>query len=476
MRTVFLLIACSFLFAVNPIIAQYEQAKDGFAVRANFANYRWPQIKDNLETADFTSGLEVEYVRHLNDALNLAVPLKLGKAEIPLDEAGNFESVGIAGLDALLQLKYFRERNFIFPYLFAGIGTVYEDFEEFGFAAPLGGGLDFRLAKHLYLSTKAEYRVGFEDLRDNVQIGGGLRVLLGPGEPEPEPVTDADGDGIPDEQDLCPQQAGTAGLNGCPDADLDGIPDGEDECPDVAGIASMNGCPDSDADGLADKDDECPNEYGPIDNNGCPLADSDGDGIVNEEDECPDVAGLPAFRGCPDSDGDGVPDREDDCPNAIGDAATNGCPDSDGDGISDADDRCPNSAGPAANQGCPEITEEEKEILDFATQAVQFETGSARLTAESRDVLNQIVGIMRRYPDYNLRIGGHTDSTGSASTNQQLSEERAKACYDYFVSQGISPGRMSYAGYGETRPIADNRYRDGREQNRRVEFDLFLKE
>ncbi len=475
MRTALLLIAFSFLLAVTPSLAQYEQAKDGIAVRASFANYQWPQIKDDLETSDFTTGMEIEYIRHLNNALNLAVPLKLSRVNLPLDEMGDFESVGLASLDLLLQLKYFRQKNFIYPYLFAGLGTVVEDLDDFGFAAPLGAGLDFRLSKHLYLSAKAEYRVGFDDLRDNVQLGGGLRVLLGPGEPEPEPVSDRDGDGIPDGQDLCPEQAGTAGLNGCPDTDLDGVPDGQDECPDEAGIASLSGCPDTDADGLADKDDECPEEFGPIDNNGCPLADSDGDGVVDSEDECPGVAGLPAFAGCPDTDGDGVPDKDDECPSEFGGAATNGCPDSDGDGISNAEDRCPNSAGPASNQGCPEITDEEKEILDFATQAVQFETGSARLRPESRDVLNQIVELMRRYPDYSLRISGHTDSIGSASVNQRLSEERAKACYDYLVSQGISPDRMSYAGYGETRPIADNRYKDGREQNRRVEFDLFLK-
>jgi len=84
------------------------------------------------------------------------------------------------------------------------------------------------------------------------------------------------------------------------------------------------------------------------------------------------------------------------------------------------------------------------------------------------------VQIMRRYPDYKLKISGHTDSIGSRRPNQKLSEERAKSCYDYIVSKGISPTRLEYQGYGESRPIANNKYKEGREINRRVEFDLYL--
>jgi OOP family OmpA-OmpF porin len=239
-------------------------------------------------------------------------------------------------------------------------------------------------------------------------------------------------------------------------------------------LAAFSGCPDRDGDGVADQEDDCPDQAGLPGNNGCPLADADADGIPDEQDDCPGEAGPASLSGCPDRDGDGVADKDDNCPDAAGSIIAGGCPDSDGDGVADPDDRCPNSTGPASNNGCPEISEEDEDVLDFATQAVQFETGSARLRAESREVLDQIVEIMHRYPDYKLRISGHTDSIGSSSTNQKLSQDRAESCYEYLVSKGISPDRMSYAGYGESRPIADNRYKDGREQNRRVEFDLFL--
>jgi len=74
-----------------------------------------------------------------------------------------------------------------------------------------------------------------------------------------------------------------------------------------------------------------------------------------------------------------------------------------------------------------------------------------------------------------LSISGHTDSVGSASSNQRLSERRAKSCYDYLTTKGISARQMSYAGYGETQPVADNKTKEGRQANRRVEFNVFLR-
>ena len=245
-----------------------------------------------------------------------------------------------------------------------------------------------------------------------------------------------------------PQVAGLALFAGCPDSDQDGIPDAEDKCPQQAGIPEFNGCPDSDGDGVIDPEDACPEEYGTVENNGCPIADRDGDGLADDVDECPDLAGPEAFLGCPDSDGDGLVDKV---------------------------DRCPDTVGPASNRGCPIIEEEVQETLNFVAQNVAFETGRATLRSESEAILDKVVTILRQYPNYSLAIGGHTDSVGNAATNQLLSERRAKSCYDYLFSKGIAAERMSYVGYGETRPIADNRYKDGREQNRRVEFNLYLK-
>ena len=259
------------------------------------------------------------------------------------------------------------------------------------------------------------------------------------------PPADFDGDGIIDSLDRCPTIPGIEAFQGCPDTDGDGIPDHEDACPDYPGLAQFDGCPDSDGDGVPDNDDECPNTPGPVENNGCPLADRDNDGIPDDEDECPDTPGLAQFNGCPDTDGDGVPDK---------------------------DDLCPNTPGPASNQGCPEIQQEHREILQFAVQAVEFEHGSSRLRSDSYGVLDQIVEILNEYPGYRLEISGHTDSTGADDFNQRLSEQRAKSCYDYLTSKDVPARRLSYVGFGETKPIATNDTREGRQLNRRVEFDM----
>lgn len=285
---------------------------------------------------------------------------------------------------------------------------------------------------------------------------------------------DTDGDGIADKNDRCPTVAGPANLAGCPDTDGDGIADKDDSCPEVAGLASLQGCPDTDGDGIADKDDKCPEEAGLSKFGGCP--DTDGDGIMDSEDKCPTEAGPASNKGCPviDTDGDGIPDDQDNCPTEAGTAAMKGCPDTDGDGIADKDDKCPTQAGPKSNQGCPEITQEDKETIDFAIQNINFETAKAIITADSREVLARVIDVLNRYPAYQLAIGGHTDSVGSAESNQKLSERRAEAVFNYLRDAGIPGNRMTYAGFGETMPIADNMLKAGRSLNRRVTLDLSI--
>lgn len=471
MRLFIALMILSICCSTHLAVAQYEGAKDGFAFRMVAPNYQYLIDKEAVRS-DFGMGLEFEYLHHINEGLNFSIPFRVSQLKLPMNEMGDLKQTGNIGLDVLLHLKYCQEPKFIYPHLYAGFGGSLRDLDDFAVEMPIGAGLNFRLSRHLYLSTKGEYRLGFGEDRDHVQLGAGILLIVGPPAPVVAKVTDRDGDGVPDGEDLCPDAAGVAGLNGCPDTDGDMVPDGEDECPTVAGLAALSGCPDRDNDQVADLKDDCPDEPGLPENGGCP--DTDGDGVINKNDDCPDQPGSLATNGCSDGDGDGVPDKDDRCPEAAGPAITRGCPDSDGDGIVDTEDRCPDTAGTAANNGCPEIKKEDQETLDFAMSAVQFETARATLKTTSFGILDQIVDIMNRYPDYKLRINGHTDSIGSSRPNQTLSEQRAKACYDYLLGKGISASRMSYRGYGESQPIADNRYKAGREKNRRVEFDLYL--
>lgn len=442
------------------------------------------EAKDN-----WGGGLEFEYQRRIAPNFLLSLPLRISSAKALKDvaKAGaasvnedfDLERVAAIGADVQLAFEPIAHASFFDPQLFAGIGLFYDFDGNTIPEVPLGVNLNMNLGKNTYLSPQLSYRLAlgdFADIRRNIQAGLGLHFQFDP-EPKvtpPPPVVDTDGDGIEDSNDRCPTEAGPASTIGCPDSDGDGVADVDDKCPEVAGVSAFQGCPDTDGDGIADPDDGCPNEAGPASNNGCPVADSDGDGVPDAEDKCPNAAGTASMMGCPDTDGDGISDRDDDCPREAGKAATNGCPDSDGDTVIDREDKCPRQAGPVNNQGCPEITKEDQETIDFAIQNINFETASAVLTSDSRAVVDRVADILRRYPGYKLAIGGHTDSIGSADSNMRLSQRRAQAVYEYLAAAGIRVNRMTHQGFGETMPIADNRYKDGREQNRRVTLDLVI--
>ncbi|MCF8330963.1 MAG: OmpA family protein [Bacteroidales bacterium] len=101
-----------------------------------------------------------------------------------------------------------------------------------------------------------------------------------------------------------------------------------------------------------------------------------------------------------------------------------------------------------------------------------FEYDEYDLLPESRVELNRLAELLNKNPELNIRIQGHTDSRGDEAYNQKLSENRAKAVYDFLIQQGITPNRLSYKGFGESKPIADNDTEEGRAKNRRTEFEV----
>ncbi|MEP7236941.1 MAG: OmpA family protein, partial [Ferruginibacter sp.] len=80
--------------------------------------------------------------------------------------------------------------------------------------------------------------------------------------------------------------------------------------------------------------------------------------------------------------------------------------------------------------------------------------------------------ILNENPTFKVQIDGHTDSQGGDDYNQKLSDERAASVKAYLMSKGIAEGRLSSAGYGESKPVADNKTAAGRAKNRRVEMTL----
>jgi len=105
-----------------------------------------------------------------------------------------------------------------------------------------------------------------------------------------------------------------------------------------------------------------------------------------------------------------------------------------------------------------------------APESITFQTNSAQIQPQFRRTLSDIAASIQQYPNTVVRVEGHTDSTGSASYNQDLSVNRAQSVASYLAQQGVSSSRLQAVGYGESRPIATNSTPQGRAQNRRVEI------
>jgi len=101
-----------------------------------------------------------------------------------------------------------------------------------------------------------------------------------------------------------------------------------------------------------------------------------------------------------------------------------------------------------------------------------FETNKADLSKESTAELERMIGLMKDNADIRVEISGHTDNVGSPEYNQKLSEARAKSVVDYLTKNGIAATRMVYKGYGLTKPVATNDTDEGRQLNRRTEFEI----
>lgn len=348
----------------------------------------------------------------------------------------------------------------------------------------IGAGIFFRFNDAMGIEASSIFERPFYDAWDGRVNGSNdiyLQHNLGLIFSLKKPV-DTDKDGVPDKKDKCPDTPPGVKVDakGCPvDTDGDGVADYVDKCPQQPGSADLAGCPDTDKDGVADIDDKCPAVPGLAKFSGCP--DADGDGVEDSKDKCPNTpSGTPVdANGCPlDSDGDKVPDNLDKCPNTPAGTVVdvNGCPaDRDGDGVANEADKCPDTPGPASNNGCPEVKEETKKRLNFATRGIYFETGRATIKPVSFPKLDEIVSIINEYPDYNLRLSGHTDAVGSDLSNMILSQARVNAVKAYLVGKGVAENRLEAKGYGETMPIATNKTAVGRAQNRRVEMELYLK-
>ncbi len=179
---------------------------------------------------------------------------------------------------------------------------------------------------------------------------------------------------------------------------------------------------------------------------------------------------APAMPVDGDMDGDGVKDSFDKCAGTPAGVAVDaqGCPlDGDQDGVPNYRDKCPNT--PAGRQvdkfGCKFVLTSTETIK----LEVQFALNSAAVPAAYQSEIAKVAAFLKKYGNVNAVVEGHTDSTGEAPYNKQLSQRRADAVRMSLVKDhGIAETRLRAVGYGEERPVASNATREGRKANRRV--------
>lgn len=406
---------------------------------ANFTDFNTPnQIKatsfrealkkgDWHKVSEMGMGVSLMYWKGLSNRLDFSARYNGVFTEYTKSSYDNSYS---NEFEAALHLRALTDDHTLNPFLTAGIG-VGDYGKTWAPYAPLGLGLQLNIQSTTYLFLQVNYRLSFDKaaLDDNIFWSLGFTESISSPKTPPAPIT------VP--FPVVERQ----------DRDEDGVVDSLDACPDTKGLAALNGCPDTDGDGIADKDDKCPGVKGLARYNGCPIPDSDGDGVNDELDKCPQVAGVERYQGCP-------------------------IPDTDKDGVNDEEDKCPNLPGVKENHGCPVVKEEVVKKVNVAAGNIFFVSGSDKLMAKSYKSLDAVAVELKNDADLKLDIEGHTDNTGSDKVNQPLSEKRARAVLDYLKSKGVDESRMHSAGYGSSRPIADNKTAKGRTLNRRVELKL----
>jgi len=415
-----------------------ETVKKGNLVGFHFnaLDFQTPQVWRNTSSTrkttkikDLDWGLGISYWKGLASHFDFTLRLNGNIHNYSSEDRGIATTKTEFGLELEPSIiaKALPEKAFFNPFLSVGIGGGYYT-GKFAAYVPTGVGVQVNFNNFTYLFVQAQYHWTLTEkyLKDHLIYSVGVAQNIGKEKPvvvpppPPPPVLDRDHDGVNDVDDKCPDVAGVPALQGCPDKDGDGIADDDDSCPDVAGVAKYKGCP---------------------------VPDSDGDGINDEEDKCPNEKGVARYQGCP-------------------------VPDTDGDGVNDEEDKCPSRPGPASNQGCPEISKEVIQKINYAAKNVLFASGSYKLLPKSFKSLDEVVNLMKEDDLLRLQIDGHTDSQGNKDKNLALSENRAKAVKDYLISKGVAETRINSAGYGDTKPIADNKTAAGRTQNRRVEITV----
>ena len=446
----------------------------------------------------------------LNNALELSLNAGYGKYagwayfDNPDAGFGEYES-SIIPISLRFRVSPFDSKGWN-PYAFIGGGIMHysvntkpnivgKPTEDEGWVAilPIGVGIEVALSERVLLdfglggalSSTYDldgYRALSEDAWDSY-----YNVSLGLSFTGENCKSDKDNDGL---GKCLEKQIGTDPNN--PDTDGDGLNDGEEYLtyktnPLIA---------DTDGDGLGDADEVKVTKTDPL------IADTDNDGLKDGEE-------VNKYKTDPlkaDTDGDGLTDGDE-----ILKYKTNPLKaDTDGEGLTDGDEVLKYKTDPLKadtdSDGLTDYAEVNTHKTDplnvdtdggtigdgvevkrgtdpldpkddvikigvpIILEGITFDVNKTTIKPESENTLMKALKTLQTYQDILVEIGGHTDSDGSDKHNQKLSEGRAESVKAWLVSKGIDASRISTVGYGENKPISDNKTKEGKQKNRRIEF------
>jgi outer membrane protein OmpA-like peptidoglycan-associated protein len=344
--------------------------------------------------------------------------------------------------------------------------------DGFGAFVPVGVGIEFSLSKSVSLELSGGYNHAFNDNLNYCKFpwdgdwntdgwataGLGLTISLS------RANFDDDKDGLTNGEEA---KIGTDPDN--PDTDGDGLTDGEE-------VKTYRTDPlkaDTDGDGLKDGEEVKNYKTDPL------KADTDGDGL-NDGDEVLKYHTDPLN---PDTDGDGLNDGDE----VLKYKTDPLLKDTDGDGLTDGDEVLKYKTNPLNRDTDGGTVDDGTEVrrgtdplnpaddvvkvqAPIILEGIVFATGKADIKPASAITLEKALTTLKIYPEIEVEISGHTDIIGGRKMNMKLSQRRADAVRNWLIEKGIDQKRITAKGYGFDKPIAPNTTKEGRQQNRRIEF------
>jgi outer membrane protein OmpA-like peptidoglycan-associated protein len=373
----------------------------------------------NKPNDDFFQGVEIGYAHGLNKYLDLYVPIRLG---VPIFKTGNQLLQGTWGFDPSLIGKY-DNGGLLVPYASLGVSTE-NIAQKWNWGALIGGGLNFRLADQTFLTVGTGFRKSFTAQRNSWQHSLGLILPVGGAGLDAEPKMSAKEKAI--------NEAAAARLQ------ADAAAKAQAENAKRAAAEQAEAAAKAEAEKA-----QAAAEKIRIEAEAKMRAEKEKLRLEAEARMQAEKAQLEA--------------------EARKKAAVTPPPTT----VVTTQTTTTTTQAPVI------LTQQEQQVMTYAMEGVQFETGSAQLVKSSYSVLDNVVSVLKGNSQLRLSINGHTDKTGNESANVKLSQSRANACMAYLVSKGISLSRLTAKGYGSSQPVSDNSTPEGRKMNRRVEFTSY---